>query len=58
MKPASLGRCPGAFHPGRAASFGRVVCSACGARLRPLPGLRVPNHIAARPPKGGAPPVL
>ena len=49
MKHESLGRCPGAFHPGRRASFGRVVCSSCGVRLHPLAGLRVPNHVAARP---------
>jgi hypothetical protein len=49
MKPDDLGRCKGAFHPGRRAAFGRVVCSECGGRFRPLPGLRVPNHIAQRP---------
>ncbi len=50
MKPDDLGRCKGAFHAGRRAAFGRVVCSECGGRFRPLPGLRVPNHIAQRPP--------
>jgi hypothetical protein len=49
MKPDDLGRCKGAFHPGRRAAFGRVVCSECGGRFRPLPGLRLPNHIAQRP---------
>jgi hypothetical protein len=49
MKTEDLGRCKGAFHPGRRAAFGRVVCAECGGRFRPLPGLRVPNHIAQRP---------
>lgn len=52
MKPDDLGRCKGAFHPGRRAAFGRVVCPECGGRFRPLPGLRVPNHIAQRPSRG------
>jgi hypothetical protein len=49
MTTEDLGRCKGAFHPGRRAAFGRVVCAECGGRFRPLPGLRVPNHIAQRP---------
>lgn len=53
MKFAQLGRCKGAFRAGTRAPFGRVVCPECGARLRPLPGLRMPNHKAAR---GGPPP--
>jgi len=48
MKVADLGRCKGAFREGRRAAFGRVVCLACGGRFRPLPGMRVPNHIAQR----------
>jgi len=48
MKVADTGRCPGSFRAGRSAAFGRVGCPACGARLRPLPGLRVPNHVAER----------
>ncbi|HVZ75520.1 MAG TPA: hypothetical protein VHJ20_24270 [Polyangia bacterium] len=39
-------RCKGSFRAGRAAPFGRVVCPVCAARLRPLPGLRAPNHKA------------
>jgi hypothetical protein len=56
MKGESLGRCAGTFRAGRRASFGRVVCSVCGARLAPLPGSRVPNHVAARPAKPDARP--
>ena len=48
MKVADTGRCKGAFHAGRRAAFGRVVCSVCGARFRPMPGLRVPNHVSQR----------
>jgi hypothetical protein len=48
MKVADLGRCKGAFREGRRAAFGRVACLACGGRFRPLPGMRVPNHIAQR----------
>ena len=29
-------------------AFGRVVCSVCGGRFRPLSGLRVPNHVSQR----------
>jgi len=50
MKVADLGRCKGAFRAGRRAAFGRVACLECG-RFRPLPGMRVPNHIAQRAPK-------
>jgi hypothetical protein len=50
MKPADLGRCPGAFRAGRRAPFGRVACLDCGGRFRPLAGLRVPNHISVREP--------
>jgi hypothetical protein len=49
MEFADLGRCKGVFHPGLRGAFGRIVCPVCGARLRPLPGQRVPNHVAARP---------
>jgi hypothetical protein len=55
MKFADLGRCTGAFRPGRRAPFGRVVCAGCGGRFSPLPGLRVPNHVAQRPPTGEKP---
>jgi hypothetical protein len=56
MKVADLGRCKGSFHPGRRAAFGRVACPECGGRFRPLPGLRVPNHVAVRePPVRGGP---
>ncbi len=50
MTFADTGRCKGAFHAGRRAAFGRVACLVCGGRFRPLPGLRVPNHISARAP--------
>jgi hypothetical protein len=50
MKVADLGRCPGAFRPGRRAPFGRVACPDCGGRFRPLAGMRVPNHISVREP--------
>lgn len=50
MNSVDLGRCKGAFRAGRRAAFGRVACLACGGRFRPLPGLRVPNHIAQRKP--------
>jgi hypothetical protein len=56
MKVADVGRCKGAFHPGRRAAFGRVACAVCGGRFRPLPGLRVPNHISVRPPPKAGPP--
>lgn len=55
MKFADLGRCQGAFRAGRRAAFGRVVCTGCGGHFKPLPGLRVPNHIAQRPPTGPRP---
>src|SRR3954462_4993757 len=38
MTFAELGRCQGSFRPGRRAPFGRVVCSVCGARFRPMSG--------------------
>jgi hypothetical protein len=50
MKAEDLGRCPGAFRAGRRAPFGRVACLECGGRFRPLPGLRLPNHISVREP--------
>ena len=50
MKVAETGRCKGAFRAGRRAAFGRVACPECGGRFRPLPGLRVPNHVSARKP--------
>lgn len=56
MKFVEMGRCKGAFHLGKRAPFGRVVCSVCGGRFRPLQGLRLPNHVSAKPPKGGPPP--
>jgi hypothetical protein len=52
MKVADLGRCKGVFRTGRRAAFGRVACPECGGRFRPLPGMRVPNHVAQRAPKG------
>jgi hypothetical protein len=56
MKFVDLGRCKGAFRAGRRAPFGRVVCAGCGGRFTPLPGLRVPNHVAQRPPSKDSPP--
>jgi hypothetical protein len=56
MKVADLGRCKGAFRTGRPAAFGRVACLECGGRFRPLAGMRLPNHIAQRPPRSGAGP--
>jgi tRNA(Arg) A34 adenosine deaminase TadA len=60
MKFVDMGRCKGAFHLGKRAPFGRVVCSVCGGRFRPVQGLRVPNHVSAKmgpktPPKDGPP---
>ena len=49
IEVADLGRCKGAFHPGRRAAFGRVACPVCGGRFKPMAGLRVPNHISVRP---------
>jgi hypothetical protein len=54
MKVADLGRCKGAFRAGRPAAFGRVACLECGGRFRPLAGMRLPNHVAQRPPRSGA----
>jgi hypothetical protein len=56
VKVPKLGRCEGTFHVGRKAAFGRVACTVCGGRFRPLPGQRVPNHIAQRPPVKADPP--
>lgn len=58
MKFIDVGRCKGAFFPGARAPFGRVICSVCRGRFKPLQGLRVPNHVAAKAPssKGGPPP--
>jgi hypothetical protein len=53
MKFVEMGRCKGAFHLGKRAPFGRVVCSVCGGRFRPLQGLRVPNHVSPKPAKKG-----
>ena len=50
MKVAEVGRCKGAFRAGRRAAFGRVACLECGGRFRPLPGMRVPNHVSQRRP--------
>jgi hypothetical protein len=50
MKVAEVGRCKGAFRAGKRAAFGRVACLECGGRFRPLPGLRVPNHVSQRGP--------
>ena len=50
MKVEDMGRCKGAFRAGRRAAFGRVACLECGGRFRPLPGMRVPNHVSQRPP--------
>ena len=50
MKVEDVGRCKGAFRAGRRAPFGRVACLECGGRFRPLPGMRVPNHVSQRPP--------
>lgn len=55
MVVADTGRCRGAFRTGRRAPFGRVVCPECGARFRPLPGQRVPNHVSERPRPDGGP---
>jgi hypothetical protein len=55
MKSADVGRCKGAFHLGKRAAFGRVACTVCGGRFRPVQGLRVPNHVAPKAtPKGNA----
>jgi hypothetical protein len=48
MKFVEMGRCKGAFHLGKRAPFGRVVCPVCAGRFRPLQGLRVPNHVAPK----------
>jgi hypothetical protein len=56
MKIADAGRCKGTFLTGRRAAFGRVACTVCGGRFRPLPGQRVPNHISQRPPLKADPP--
>jgi hypothetical protein len=58
MKFIDVGRCKGAFFPGKRAPFGRVICSVCRGRFKPLQGLRVPNHVAEKtpPPRGGPPP--
>jgi hypothetical protein len=55
MKFADLGRCAGAFRVGKRAPFGRVICSGCGGHFKAMTGLRVPNHIAQRPPKADPP---
>jgi len=51
MKFADLGRCKGSFKLGRKAAFGRVACSVCGGRYKPVQGLRVPQHVAPKPAK-------
>jgi hypothetical protein len=56
VKVAKPGRCEGTFRAGRRAAFGRVACTVCGGRFRPLPGQRVPNHISQRPPVKADPP--
>ena len=56
VKDTELRQCKGTFHPGRRAAFGRVACTVCGGRFRPLPGQRVPNHISQRPPVKADPP--
>src|SRR5262249_61162048 len=45
MKFVEVGRCKGAFHLGKRAPVGRVACSVCGGRVRPVPGLRVPDPV-------------
>jgi len=40
-------KCQGSLHPGRRGTFGMVVCPVCGARLKPMPGHRLPNHKIA-----------
>jgi hypothetical protein len=29
-----------------------VACSVCSGRFKPVQGLRVPQHVAPKPPKG------
>jgi hypothetical protein len=42
-------KCRGSLRPGTRGTFGRVVCPVCGARLKPMPGQRLPNHKAPPP---------